>query len=444
VLRRYLLDAALALGLAVAGVFVGQGFYFTGGAHEKMISMFGGVDALDRALLVWWLFSACMIVGVVIRRQWPVVAFATVAVGAIGHLLDPRFAGMTIDVAVPILVYTVASLRSRWIALTVLAVAVAGEYLTALYRQLNPLERLLPYSAKDISLGKTVSVLMSDPLGTVAMSTFAKSFQVILLLVLAGAIGDGVRSRRAHLVTLEQRAADLEREQQQRAALAAAAERTRLTRELHDVIAHGLSVMVVQAQGAAAALERHPQRSATALQDIIGTGRASLAEMRRLLGMARRDPAVAGDASLEPQPGVGALPALVDRVRAAGTPVRLDIDGSPVPLPASVDLSAYRIVQEALTNTLKHAGPGASAAVRLAFSAEWLEVEVTDRGAGPAVNGHGANGVNGVNGVNGTVDGNGLRGIAERVGLLGGELAVGPDAAGGFRVCARLPVEAGR
>jgi signal transduction histidine kinase len=192
-------------------------------------------------------------------------------------------------------------------------------------------------------------------------------------------------------------------------------------------VAHGLSVMVVQAQGAAAAQDRHPERTAAALQHIIGTGRASLAEMRRLLGIARRDPAE--DPQLAPLPGVGALPALVDQIRAAGTPVRLDVEGEPVPLPAGVDLSAYRIVQEALTNTLKHAGAGARASVRLTFTADRLEVEVSDDGAG-------------ADAAPSTVDGgNGLRGIAERVGMLGGQLAVGPGAEGGFRVRALLPIE---
>jgi signal transduction histidine kinase len=159
------------------------------------------------------------------------------------------------------------------------------------------------------------------------------------------------------------------------------------------------------------------------LQDIIATGRASLAEMRRLLGVVRAAP------QLAPQPGIAALPALVDQVRAAGTPVRLDIDGEPVPMPAGVDLSAYRIVQEALTNTLKHGGPGARALVRLGFTAEHLEVEVTDDGVSELIPS--------------TVDGgNGLRGIAERVGMLHGELTVGPGPEGGFRVRARLPIEA--
>jgi signal transduction histidine kinase len=264
----------------------------------------------------------------------------------------------------------------------------------------------------------------TDRLVSGLLSAGGNGLLPMLILGLALAFGDSVRSRRAHLRTLEQRASDLEREQHQRMVLAAAAERARITRELHDVVAHGMSVMVVQAQGGAAALRRHPERTADALENVISTGRASLAEMRRLLGVVSRDPA--NDPELAPQPGLAALPALVDQVRAAGTPVRLSIEGQPAPLPVSVDLSAYRIAQEALTNTIKHAGSGASAEVRVGFTPDWIEVEVSDDGVGERVARGG--------------DGNGLRGIAERVAMLDGVLAVGPGVAGGFRVWALLPL----
>jgi signal transduction histidine kinase len=146
--------------------------------------------------------------------------------------------------------------------------------------------------------------------------------------------------------------------------------------------------------------------------------------MLRLLGML--GPSVAN--GREPQPGLGALPALVDRVRATGIPVRLDIHGEPAALPASVDLSAYRIVQEALTNILKHAGTGARATVSLDYQAEHIGIEVSDDGAGRPV-------------ATPAEHGNGLRGIAERVSLLGGELTVGPARQRGFLVRARLPLQ---
>jgi len=189
-------------------------------------------------------------------------------------------------------------------------------------------------------------------------------------------------------------------------------------------VAHGLSVIVVQAQGAAAALDRHPDQAAEALQNVIATGRDSLADMRRLLDLVRRDPTE--DPALAPPVGVAYLPDLIDRIRAAGTTASLVITGDPVPLPASVDLSAYRIVQEALTNTIKHAGRAAAVDVRLDFGPERLELEVVDDGAGgPAGE-----------------DGTGLRGIAERVSMLGGEWSAGPAPDKGFRVWAALPLEA--
>jgi signal transduction histidine kinase len=180
----------------------------------------------------------------------------------------------------------------------------------------------------------------------------------------------------------------------------------------------------VQAQGAAATLRRHPDRAADALQNVITTGRDSLTEMRRLLELVRREPIE--DSDLAPRLGVGALPELVDRVRAAGTPVSFTVDGEPVPLPLSVDLSAYRIAQEALTNTIKHAGAGASAAVRLDFQPDALVIEVSDDGVGGSAPPDG--------------DGTGLRGIAERIAMLGGEWTAGPGPSAGFRVWARLPL----
>lgn len=193
------------------------------------------------------------------------------------------------------------------------------------------------------------------------------------------------------------------------------------------MVAHSLTVIVAQAQAAVAAQRRHPDRTTQAMREVITVGRSSLAEMRRLLGAFRSN--MDDKDRLAPASGVGALPALVDRVRAAGTRVRLDIDGEPAPLPAAVDLSAYRIVQEALTNTLKHGGTGASATVRLTFHPDRLDIEVADDGGGRSVDA--------------PEHGTGLRGIAERVNLLGGELAVGPAPDTGFVVSARLPVQTG-
>lgn len=219
------------------------------------------------------------------------------------------------------------------------------------------------------------------------------------------------------------------------AAEAIAQERARLARELHDVVAHSVSVMVMQAKGGSAVLESDPARAREAFATIESSGRQAIDELRRMLGLLRadeRDAATGGP--LQPQPGLVRLPALVDEVRAAGLDVVLRVEGEPVALPPGEDLSAYRIVQEGLTNVLKHAG-ATRAEVTLRWSAGALEVEVADDGGG----GRHVE-------TDGTVvavlpsSGRGLVGMRERVALFGGELVAGPRPGGGFAVRARLPV----
>ncbi|MDI6101060.1 histidine kinase [Actinoplanes sp. NEAU-A12] len=372
----------------------------------------------------WWPFTVLMVVGLVLCRHRPLAAVVLTFAGALGHQLPETSELQALDLAVPIAVFMLAAAerpRRRTAAITC-GVLLAG---VAALSTARPPEGddTFPHSINNavaVDADGTRVVVVDERRPDLGEALW-RSSGLLLALALPYLLGANLRGRRIHLRTLEKRAADLEREQRQRVALATAAERARITRELHDVVAHSLSVMVVQAQGAAAALRRHPDRTETALHDIVTTGRSSLAEMRRLLAIVREEPALA------PQPGVDALPELIDRIRAAGTTVTFAVEGEPVPLPAGVDLSAYRIAQEALTNTLKHAGDGASAEVRLHFRPEVLEVEVTDDGSGtgptPAAG-----------------PGNGLRGIAERVRLLDGEWEAGPGAAAGFRVLARLPL----
>ena len=377
----------------------------------------------------WWLFAGMIMAGLVIRRLQPVAALLAIGAGTLGHLvLQNKF--QLLDLALPLALYTVATMaRSRRRSLAVLGVVMLLAYAAMLTGQVRtadhgPEKQVMPApweAPVKKSAPSTAAVSLHD-----LIDTGQAVLELWLLMIAAFAVGDGMRSRRAHLAALEQRTADLAREERQRAALAVAAERARITRELHDVVAHGMSVMVVQAQGAAATLERHPERAATALGHVIETGRSSLAEMRRLLAAGRTGPA--DHARLAPLPGVDAVPALVDQLRSAGMRIDLHIEGVPAAVPAAADLSAYRIVQEALTNTLKHGGPGAGAQVRLGFEPDRLLIDVADDGTGPT----------------GDVDGrgNGLRGIAERVAMLGGALGVGPGHGGGFRVRATLPLAA--
>jgi len=230
--------------------------------------------------------------------------------------------------------------------------------------------------------------------------------------------GRTVRSR--HL-----RAAAIEREQEQREQVAVGDERARIARELHDVVAHSVGVMVVQAQGARRVLDRDPDRAREALGAIEHTGRTALEEMRRSLGVLRRDGA---EATLAPQPGMDGLSALVEHTRHAGLTVEVALEGETRPLAPGVDLSAYRIVQEALTNAVKHAS-GAHARVTVRYGEHELELEVADDGPGVSDNGPRRG------------SGHGLVGMRERVALYGGELRAGPGGDGGFVVHARLPLK---
>jgi signal transduction histidine kinase len=246
-----------------------------------------------------------------------------------------------------------------------------------------------------------------------------------LLLGSTWALGDSARSRRAYTAELEARAARLERERELEASRAAAEERARIARELHDVVAHHVSMMVVQAEAGPVVVERDPKTAAQAFDSIGAIGRQALGEMRRLLGVLRSGEDRAP--SLTPQPGLEQLPALVEQVRQAGLEAKLEVEGEPRPLPPGMDLSAYRIVQEALTNAVRHAGPGA-AKVLVRYGDGDVRLEIRDHGVGSRNDNHA---------------GHGLVGMRERVNLYGGDLAAGPHPDGGFTVAARLPLPSG-
>jgi signal transduction histidine kinase len=250
--------------------------------------------------------------------------------------------------------------------------------------------------------------------------------------VLAWVMGDSLRTRRAYYAQLEERAARLEREREAQAKVAVAAERARIARELHDVVAHNVSVMVVQADGAAYVMDTAPEQARQALETISGTGRQALSEMRRLLGVLRTGERSEGGEYV-PQPGVEQLADLVEQVRGTGLPVDFRVEGTPRPLPSSVELTAYRIVQEALTNTRKHGGPHVGATVRLTYGADDLTLLAEDDGRGAQ---HELYEVGGLDGL-----GQGLIGMRERVGMVGGSLDAGPRPGGGFRISAVLPLK---
>jgi signal transduction histidine kinase len=257
--------------------------------------------------------------------------------------------------------------------------------------------------------------------------------------------GNTVREQRARAEGLAERAAQLERERELTTQLALAAERRRIARELHDVVAHGVSVMVVQAGAARTLLTRQPPRAAEALLAVERSGREALGELRRLLGLltdADADAEAAGDeSSLAPQPRLAQLDRLVERVGRAGLPVEVRTAGSPRPLPAGLDLTAYRIVQEGLTNALKYAR-GAACEVVVEFGDRELRLEVLDSGSPPAAKAgkSGAGGTPGTGASAGSGAGRGLIGMRERVAAYGGDLRAGQRPEGGFAVRARLPL----
>jgi signal transduction histidine kinase len=251
--------------------------------------------------------------------------------------------------------------------------------------------------------------------------------------MVAAALGLGLyfAARRAYLAELHDRAERLERERDQQAALAAAAERARIAREMHDIVAHHLTVMTTLAEAAVAASASSPEKATDVMRSVAVTGRRALADTRRLLGVLRERGGQDGTEALQPVPDLSQLDALIEQVRSAGLDTALELHGQAPDVPAGLQLAVYRLVQEALTNTLKHGGAGARASVRLSFEPGELRVDVNDDGAGSA-----ASAAAGVGG--------GLPGMRERVRAYGGDVQAGPRQPAGWAVSARLPLDNGR
>jgi signal transduction histidine kinase len=267
-----------------------------------------------------------------------------------------------------------------------------------------------------------VAILAIDVPGLVGGRPFGEIASGWPFYFVAWLLGRAVRRRQLQTAALEERAVELEREQEERARAARAEERARIARDLHDVISHNVSVMVLQASVERRLLDGERESTREALHSIEQAGRDALAELRRLLGVLRKETEAP---ALTPQPSLNHLDALVDQVRDAGLPVDVRIEGTPESLSPGLDLSAYRIVQEGLTNVLKHAGP-AHAEVVVRYRGGELELEVSDDGRGPT---------------NGRGRGHGLIGMRERVALYGGVLEAGARNGGGYELRVRLPLE---
>jgi signal transduction histidine kinase len=385
-----LLAAAIAL-LALSQLLIQPSIYRKLGLDVRSPNLVAvGIVLAQTVPLAW-------------RRRAPVLVLVVLAAADLANLLL-RFPPSLAQIAIFVALYTVAVHSTLARSLLVAVV----------------------YALSAVVYG----LIFTRWYGNVTWQDWVSSFA---LLAAAWGLGELQRRRRLATAHLEQLNAQLQRERDLKARWAVAEERARIARELHDVVAHSVSVMVVHAGAARRLVEGDPGQARQALSSIESTGRQALAEMRRLLGVMRQDgdtrPEEAAGA-LAPQPGLADLDALVRSAKEAGLEVDLLVEGAPRPLAAGVDLSAYRIVQEALTNCIKHAG-AAKATLRLCYGREDLQLQVLDDGRG-AVGWRDPGREHG---------GHGLIGMRERVAVFGGHLDVGPRPGGGFKVDARLPLE---
>ncbi|MEU3662205.1 sensor histidine kinase [Streptomyces sp. NPDC032940] len=341
---------------------------------------------------------------IALRRRMPEKMLLLALALGVGQLaLD--VSTMPADFALLVIVYTVAATGARWASRVALTTGLCAA----------PVAQLR-WPSEETGIA-----------GNIALTVFQA-----VPFALAWVLGDSIRTRRAYFAQLEERNARLEKEREAQAKVAVAAERARIARELHDVVAHNVSVMVVQADGAAYVLDTAPDQAKKALETISSTGRQALAEMRRLLGVLRTgEHQEAGE--YVPQPDVQQIEELVEQCRTSGLPVDFKVEGTPRRLPSGVELTAYRIVQEALTNTRKHGGPNAGASVRLVYFDDGLGLLVEDDGKGAPHELYEEGGFDG--------QGHGLIGMRERIGMVGGTLDAGPRPGGGFRISALLPLK---
>ncbi|GAA2004491.1 sensor histidine kinase [Catenulispora subtropica] len=352
-----------------------------------------------RAVAAWSLLLG-MFLPLVVRRRYPVAAFAVVALCGLVQWLTALLIPL-VDVSLLIALYSVAAHAATRYTLAAVAVMELGG-------------------------GMAATAHWARESGAMRVFIFLSG-----MVTAATVLGINTRTRRAYLASLEERARRLEFERDQQAQIAAATERASIAREVHDVVTHSLSVMVALTDGASYAVHTAPDRAAEAVARASEVGRQAITDMQRVLGVLRGS--TAGTmAELHPQPGLAQLDALLSEVRVAGLPVELVVGGAPPDLSSGVELAVFRVVQEALNNTRKHAEPGVSARVLLSYSEEAVDVTVVDDGV-PAVSASGRD----------EGGGHGLAGMRERVAAFGGELETGPRTGiRGWRVHARVPVAA--
>ena len=358
----------------LAFVVFAVGLISTAEAHR---SVWAGVLTFLLALPLAW------------RRKAPITVFLIIAVVAFAQWLAS--VPLLADLALLAALYTIAAVRPQ-------RAAVAGAFVL-----------------------EGGAALAAARWGESALATFAFLSGLVVTALVSGLY---IRARRLHIASLVERAARLEFERDQQALLAAAAERARISREMHDVVAHSLAVVVSLANGATAKLGRDPEQSREALESISELGRQALADTRRLLSVLRPED---GAAPRAPQPGIEDIKDLVGRAASTGLAVTLAVRGEPAPVPAGLAVSAYRIVQEAITNAVKHAAGATSVEVELDWTPCVLGIAVSDDGCGERRS-------------EGVVSGFGLAGMRERSALHGGTATAGPGQEGGWTVRASLPI----
>ena len=344
------------------------------------------------------LLDIALILPLVLRRRAPLLTFTVICLLLLGQAMlfsTPRYG----DVALLIALHAVAAYGPLWAVWASLGTGVLGAAIAAA-RWANAIQ----------DAGEIIGYFVP----------------LTALVLAAWMLGYLARTRRAYVAGLEERAAQLERDAAQQAQIATAAERARIAREMHDVVAHSLSVMVVQADGALYAAQKRPEVALETLRTISETGRTSLTEMRGLLGLLRDDDV--GHQPMGPVPRGADVPELVDQLRASGLTIELNVLGDLDRLDPATGLTTYRIVQEALTNTLKHAGPGVTATVDLRVTTDSVRIQVDDDGRGGSAVDDGR--------------GHGILGIRERIAMHDGLVDAGPRPGGGFRVKAVVPVAA--
>ncbi len=375
-----LVDAVLAIGLAVFAQ-VNLRFNFDNSTHYGSSFATAAVVAIATLALVW-----C--------RRWPLATLCVVVAATTVPELLTRLTVTLWGHFVPLLVAVYA--LARWCE----------------SRRGTVFGAVLAFAALVLLMLRVPSV------GTAGNIPF--TFVPVTAAFVAGRV---LQRRHNRHRALAAHASQLEAARETQVAAAVTEERARIARELHDIVAHCVSVMVVQAGASEELLERSPERAREPLRAVQETGRQAVAELGRMLGLLRDS----GPARLDlaPQPGTGQLPELADRMSALGVPVQLTVSGDPRPLPPGVELTAYRVVQEALTNTLKHGGPGVKARVEMRYLQRTLDVEIIDDGRAGSTAG----------------TGQGLIGMTERATIYGGTIEAGARPEGGFRVHIALPLD---